>query len=212
MRKMSKKQNIILFIIFIVTLLIITLSASLAFFTHQRISYETNKNNVTSATMETLVFNAGDPINVNATSWNFGENMPSLVGKTEPSVTLIAGSEGRFASYKYNVDVHLDYNDFIYTVNNEAELLLVVHDPEGNLVMDCDNLEYKTIGAYAGFDITGKEGVFAISHDYVIETNTTVTQTWKFEIIFINYPIIQDVNRGKRLTGYIKVGQEGEKA
>ncbi len=209
---MSRRQNTILLIIFVLTFFVISLSATLAFFVGQQISFESNKENVSSATMETLVFNAGEPIDFYANIGNFAPNMPSLVGITETSATLIAGSLHNLASYKYNVDLELSVNDFVYTKGSEPELLLVAYDPEGNLIQNVPNLEYKQVGEYSGFDITGKEGHYPIFHDYVIETDSTVTQTWRFEVIFINYPTNQDLNKGKTLNGYIRIGLEGDKA
>ena len=209
---MSRKQNTILLIIFVLTFFVISLSATLSFFIGQQVSFESKKENVSSVTMETLVFNAGEPINFHASSENFALNMPSLVGKTETSATLIAGSDHRLASYKYNVDLELNTNDFVYTNGKEPELLLVAYDPEGKIIQSIPNLEYKKVGDYSGFDITGKTGHYPIFHDYVIETDTTVTQTWRFEVIFINYPTNQDLNKNKTLNGYFRIGQEGDKA
>ena len=209
---MSVRQKNILLFIFVLTFVFMALTATFAFFTNLNVSSESESQDVTSATMEILVFNPGDAINVYADSYNFSEVMPSLWGKTIPTVTLIAGSEHKKATYYYNVNLEIESNDFEHTLDpSKPEVLLHVVDAEGKEVKNIKNLTYyenikpdpEEDELVSGFDITGITGDFSVAEKYLIETTESITHEWQFDVIFVNYSDNQDQNRGKELKGKI---------
>ena len=202
---MSKKQSRLLIILFILTFLVLTVSTAFSIFVATRETFETNKEKTSTTVMETVVFDTGGSINVNANYMNFQKGMPSVVGETTGSVNLIAGSDkSRLASYKYNVRLNIDSNNFEYSTEDEKpELILVVTDPDGNILTEVPGLEYVEYEEYKGFDITKASGEYFIAKDYLIETPDNKTDNWNFEVVFVNYPLNQNANTGKFLSGYL---------
>ena len=208
---MSKKQTLFLTIIFILTFLAFAISATFAWFAGFDISLETTDNDVSSATTETLVYNAGGPISIFADHNNFGEGMSSLKGSTSCFASLTAGSNNEMVTFNYDVRLVIEKNDFIYTLGeSKPELLLVITDPLGNPVQDIKNLKYVDTGEYQGFDITKASGVYNIALNYPLQTASYVSHEWKTEVIFINYKENQDKNKGKTLLGRLEIGTSGE--
>ncbi len=202
---MSKKQSRLLIILFILTFLVLTVSTAFAMFVATRETFETEKDKATTTVMETVVFNTGGSINVNANYLNFQQGMPSVVGETTGSINLIAGSDKtRLASYKYNVRLNIDSNNFEYTTEDEKpELILIITGPDGNKLTRVPGLDYVEYNEYKGFDITKANGEYFIAKDYLIETADNKTDNWNFEVVFVNYPLNQNENAGKYLNGYI---------
>lgn len=208
---MSKKQTLILTIIFILTFLTFAISATFAWFAGFDISLETADNDVSSATTETLVYNAGGPISIFADHTNFGEGMDSLKGNTSCSASLTAGSNREMVTFNYDVKLVIEKNDFIYTQGeSNPELLLIVTDPLGKPVQDIKNLKYVNTGEYQGFDITKASGEFDIALNYPLRTASYISHEWKVEVIFINYKENQDQNKGRTLLGRLEIGTSGE--
>lgn len=202
---MSKKQSRLLIILFILTFLVLTVSTAFAIFVAIRETFETGNDKATSTVMETVVFNTDGSINVNANYMNFQEGMPSVVGETTGSVNLIAGSDkSRLASYKYNVRLNIDSNNFEYSTEEEKpELILIVTSPDGKKLKSVPGLQYVQYENYEGFDITKANGEYLITENYLIETPDNTTDNWKFEVVFVNYSFNQNANVGKYLNGYI---------
>lgn len=207
---MSKKQTIFLTIIFIMCFCILSISTGLALFTLD-VSFETQRDKATAATMPTIVFNAGDAIQMEANSFNFVEPGQNLISETTSTAELYAGSDPEVAQEYYDLKVNIEINDFTYTTSsNEAELLLIITDPDGQIVRNVDDLTFVSAGGYDGFDITGKTGVYEVAKNRLIETSSYTIDSWKFQVVFVNYEHSQDTNRGRTLMGNIIIGKTGE--
>ncbi len=190
------------------------ITATFAFFTNLNVSRVSESQDVTSATMEILVFNPGDPIDIYADSYNFSEAMPSLWDKTIPTVTLIAGSEHKKATYYYSVNIEIEKNTFEHTLDpSKPEVLLHIVDAEGKEIKNINNLTYyenikpdsREDELVSGFDITGITGDFLVTDKYLIETTDSITHEWQFDIIFVNYAENQNQNSGKELSGKVSL-------
>ena len=105
----------------------------------------------------------------------------------------------------YNVYFIIDENNFEYTTQDgKTELLLNVTDPNGNEVTNITGLVYRE----GGFDITTRTGGFLISADYIIETNSTITQNWQVSVTLVNLDSDQNDNQGKTLKGRVFITKE----
>ncbi len=207
---MSKKQTMFLIIIFIICFCVLSISAGLAMFTLD-VSFDTQRDKATAATMPILIFNAGNAINIEANSFNFVVPGHTLTSETTSTATLIAGSDNRLVQDYYDLKINLERNDFIYTKNPQTpELLLIITNPEGEVVRDLANLEFVSVDGYEGFDITGKEGIYEVTTNHLIETTSQTVHNWNIKIAFVNYDHNQDTNRGKYLVGKILIGKTGE--
>lgn len=210
---MNRKQTLILTIVFLLTFLALALSATFAWFAGFDISLETADNSASSATTETLVYNAGAPISIFADYTNFGEGMSSLKGNTSCSATLTTGSNKQEMTYNYDVKLVITENDFVYTQGNtKPELLLIIKDPEGKPLDKLGNLKYVKVGDYQGFDITQAKGTYDVALNYPLTTATTITHKWNVEVIFVNYNEDQNLNKGRTLLGRLEIGTSGKMA
>lgn len=202
---MSKKNKNMLITIYVVGLLITCVGATFAFFTVIRVSNISSEIDVSSATMTSIVYNAGEPIAIYASPQNFAQGMGNLSGSTIASAILKAGSDGALATFHYNLSLELLDNTMIYSDSSTPELVIQVIDPDGNEVKNIEDLEYVTVDGVSGFDITGKVGNYKIADTYEISTTNEVTQEWKITLTFVNLELSQDVNMGNGLSGSLKI-------
>ena len=107
--KKIKKQTIITTLA-LTTLLLLIVGATYAFFQAQ-VGAGTSANvNVTTGTTDSLVFETGEDISINATQQNFNSNSSSLSGTSYAKATLKAGSGNGTVSYNYYVYLDINYN------------------------------------------------------------------------------------------------------
>ena len=204
---MSKKQTIILIVVFSLTFIAFALSATFAWFSGVNIALESDNSKISSAKSQLITFNAGNPISIHADNTNFGEGMDSLLGETFCSVSLTAASNMQMVAYNYFVKINIEKNDFIYTIDhNRPELLLVITDPLGNPLKSLGNLKYVESEGYQGFDITQVTGTYDIAANYEIKTNDYAYHEWKAKIVFLNFPENQDANKNRSLKGKMEIG------
>ena len=205
---MKSKKKVILTITGMLTLLLVVIGATYAYFAAD-LGGGTNANiNASTGTTDSLTFDAGDPIRIHASLENFAEGMENLKGSTTATATLKANNTTNEATSKYNIFFIIDDNDFVYsTVDGQAELLLKITDPNGNEVEDITGLKR----VEDGFDITTRTGGFLVRADYEINTTSTLTQTWNIEVTLVNLNSDQNINKGKTLNGrfYITTEQIG---
>lgn len=205
-KKMVKEKRQIITLLFVITFIVMSIGASFAYFTAIQTSAVSSSTNVTAATTNTLTFAAGEPLLIRATLDNFGSGMNSLKNTTYATATLKKGSVGATATYKYNVSFVLENNDFEYsTLEKSPELLLNITDDLNVLIKDIPGLTYKTINGMSGFDITKVIGVYNIKTNYIITTDNIITHKWLAEVTFVNKTENQDINQGKKLSGFLKL-------
>ncbi|MDE6284144.1 MAG: hypothetical protein K2M17_00140 [Bacilli bacterium] len=158
-----------------------------------------------TGTTDSLAFEVGDEINIEADLENFAPDKGSLKDDTTASATLKANNTTNEAKAKYNLFFIIDKNDFTYTTeDNKAELVVRVTDPKDNEVTAIEGLKK----VENGFDITTRVGSFLIAADYEIETTSTETQKWKLEVELVNLDSDQNANQGKVLNGRFYITTE----
>ena len=208
---MNKKWKRILMIIYVLVLILMLSTATYAYFTMIQVSNVSPHVQSSSATTDWLIFSTGDPINIQATEENFGKGMGDLVGKTYGGALLQVSNQGEEVSYNYNVILDIATNEFSYTTPSEdAELLLVVTDPNGDELTKIAGLEYKEVTngngeVLRGFDITTKKGTYYIASNYVITSDLQTQHMWNVEVVLVNLDSDQNVNTNKGLEAVLKV-------
>ena len=203
---MSKKTRNILIALYIIAFLVSCAGAAFAYFTVIKVSTVSPEVEVKSATMTSVVFNTGDPIALYADEFNFGEGMDNLSGETYASSTLKIGSVEESASFRYNLNVEFFQNTLLYSTEEETpEVLLTLHDPDGNEITKLEGLEHKTVNGVSGFDVTGKIGKYTIVENYEITTTSEITHEWRAKLTFVNLSNSQDINKGKGLNGILRI-------
>ena len=126
----------------------------------------------------------GSAISLTANQEDFGQRAGNKSGETFAKATLTANNATNNATRNYYIYLDITSNNFEYTtVDNQAELLLKVTDPDGTEVTTLGSLERKTSGGETGFDITESTGLITIADNYEITSTGTVTQEWQIEVI-----------------------------
>lgn len=210
---MNKKVKRILMIVYILVLVAMFSGATFAYFTMINVSSVSPSVQMQAATTDWLVFNVGEPINIEANDLNFGENMGDLRGTTYGSALLRVNNPEAEIEYNYNIFLEILENDFEYTTSNQMpELLLKVTDPEGIEVTEISGLEYKEVTngrgeVLSGFDITTANGRFYIAQNYPISATLQNQHIWNVEVVLINLDSNQDANVGKGINAFLQVEQ-----
>ncbi len=212
-KKTNEKKVLILSAIAVVTLILVVVGATYAFFVAQGGSSANTNVNVQTNTTDSLSFSVGDAINITATQDNFAQGAGNQTGSTTASATLTANNATNTATRNYYVYLDITSNDFEYTtVDNQAELLLKVTAPDGSEVTTLGSLERKTSGTdtnqVTGFDITTQTGLITIADNYEITSTGTLTQDWTVEVIFANLDSDQNANTGKSFSANLIIQED----
>ena len=207
------KKNKTLILILVITLLIVAIGATFAYFQAQVGSGTSANVMVTTKTTDLLTFSKGNDITINANQSNFYNGAGNLVGTTTATASLRANNDTNSATQTYNVYFNITGNDFEYTTapTNTPELLLTITDPSGAPVTSLTGLTYTTVGTVSGFDITTKSGLIQIASDYTITSNsssTATTQTWNITVTLINLDSDQEANTDKTFTAQAIIQKE----
>ena len=205
----NKKQAMILTLVAVITLIILVLGATYAYFQATGGNDASSNLNVITATTDLTTFKIDKAINVSVTQSDFAKGSGNKSDSTKAIATLTASNSSNIdkSSDRYNVYFIIEANDFIYTTNDTTpEILLNVTDPNGNKVENITGL----IHTENGFDITTRTGGFLIMADYDIEASRAqiVSQEWNVEVTFVNLDTDQVKNMGKTLTGKLYLTRE----
>ena len=205
----NKKQAMILTLVAVITLIILVLGATYAYFQATGGNDASSNLNVITATTDLTTFKIDKAINVSVTQSEFAKGSGNKSDSIKAIATFTASNSVNVdkSSDRYNIYFIIENNDFIYTTNDTTpEILLNVTDPNGNKVENITGL----IHTENGFDITTRTGGFLIIADYDIEANRaqTVSQEWNVEVTLVNLDTDQVKNMGKTLTGKLYLTRE----
>ena len=120
------KKNLSLLLVAGITLIIVTLGATYAFFQNQGSGSGRIDTSVITGTTDLLSFSFGDLINIHATEENFGKNMGDLSDSTTGTAILKANNSTNEASATYNIYLIIEENDFVYTTSDGKFILKTV--------------------------------------------------------------------------------------
>ena len=209
MKKSSEKKVLFLSFLGVITLILVVVGATYAYFTAQGGGTGNIDVNAGTSTTDNLSFQTGSAINITANEEDFGSGMGNKSGSTFARATLTANNATNNATRNYYIYLDITSNDFEYTTGgNQAELLLKVTDPNGTEVTTLGNLTRKTSGGVTGFDITTQTGLITIADNYEITSTGTVTQEWTVEVIFANLDSDQNANTGKTFNANLIIQEE----
>ncbi len=204
MKKLDKNKKIILTII---AMLILFVGVTLAYIIASLQDEARGNASVTSDTVDLLKFEIDKDISLNPTQFNVTEGGDNLSDTAVGSAILRANSTNDNATYNYYVYFQINYNDYIYTTEEQTpEIVLTITNPEGNPVTNISGLDYVTSGGVSGFDITTKTGLYEVAELYEIISNSSTQDTiqeWEFTVSFINLDTNQAENGGKTLEAEI---------
>ena len=164
----NEKKVLVLSFLGVITFIAVVVGATYAYFTAQGGGTGNINVNANTATTDNLSFQTGSAISLTANQEDFGEDAGNKSGSTYARATLTANNATNNATRNYYVYLDITNNDFEYTtVDEQAELLLKVTNPDGTEVTTLGSLERKTSGSGAnevtGFDITTQTGLITIA-------------------------------------------------
>ena len=210
---MQNKKQIILSIITIVTLAILVIGASFAYFAAQGNTSAQTSATVKTYTVDVFSFETGDPISFSLNQENFASGKGNQTGSTFAKAILTANNKTNTATDHYNLYLNITENTFTYTQNeNTPEILLTITDGT-NPVTNITSLTYKTVtdgkgNSISGYDITNKTGLIELFSNREITTTSTKTENWNITVTFINYNADQSKNAGNTFNGKMLIQKE----
>ena len=213
---MQNKKQIILSIITIVTLAILVIGASFAYFAAQGNTSAQTSATVKTYTVDVFSFETGDPISFSLNQENFASGKGNQTGSTFAKAILTANNKTNTATDHYNLYLNISENTFTYTQNeNTPEILLIIKDANGNAITSITGLTHKTVtdgkgASISGFDITTKSGVITLFDNREITASPTKTEEWNITVAFINYNADQSANAGKSFRSQILIQKEAK--
>ena len=209
----NEKKVLVLSFLGVITLIAVVVGATYAYFTAQTGDAGNINVNANTATTDNLSFQVGSAISLTANQEDFGSGMANKSGSTFARATLTANNATNNATRNYYVYLDITSNDFEYTtVDEQAEILLKVTDPDGSEVTNISGLTRKTSGVgdnqVTGFDITTQTGLITIVDNYEIVSTGTEEQEWQVEVIFVNLDSDQNSNTGKTFSANLIIQEE----
>lgn len=208
---MNKKTINIILVLYVVALLSLVTGATYAYFTMIRVARVSPKLEAQTATLNYMLFDAGNPISIYPDTDNFREGMGNLSSETFARVYLRHSEGDIAASVKYNLLLNIESNTLTYSTTSEKpELILEVRDYNGNEVTSIEGLNYVTVvdgkgNTIKGFDITTTTGKYYITKNREISTDTELIERWNAKVTYVNLSENQNNNLEKELKGYIRI-------
>ncbi len=210
MEKSNEKKVLIFSVIAVVLLIVVVVGATYAFFTAQGGASANTNVNVQTNTTDSLSFSVGNAISITANQQNFAQGAGNQAGSTTASATLTANNATNTATRNYCLYLNITSNDFTYTtVEETAELILTITDPDGTELQTLGSYEYTTVEEVSGFDITTANGLITIADNYEISaTDTPTTQEWNVTVTFVNLDSDQEGNTNKTFEATLIIQEE----
>ena len=210
---MDNKKNKTLTLVAIITLLLMVVGATYAFFAPQNGGTTSTNATVTSNTTDLLTFSINRDISFAVTQALFAENGENQSGDATATATLTPNNKTGAATMNYYLYLNLQNNPTVYSesnTNNDPELMLQVFDGNNQLVTLTGLGTQKTIKGVTGYDITGVSGLKTLLDNHAISAsnNTAAIENWRIVITLINLDVNQNDNTGKTIEAEIIIRQD----
>ena len=206
------------YLIVAITLLVITIGGTFAYFIAQTGAGAKANANITADTVDDLKFSVSkEGLSLSANQFNFAQGSGNLSDSVTATASLKANSTKSLATYNYYVYFQIESNNYIYTTTDQKpEIVLSITGPNGE-VTSVDGLTYVSASdadgnTIKGFDITEQSSsVIKIADSYEISSSSSTNYTnqdWVFKVTFVNLNDNQTDNEGKSLTGKVLIQKE----
>ncbi len=210
---MENKKNKIMTLVFIVSMLILIVSTTYAFFAPQQGGTTSTNATITSNTTDLLTFSINRDISFTVTQALFAENGQNQSGDATATATLTPNNKTGAATMNYYMYLNLTDNPTVYSeanTNHDPELMLQVFDDNKQLVTLTGLGTQKTIKGVTGYDITGITGLKTLLDNHAISAsnNTATIENWRVVITLINLDVNQNDNTGKTIEAEIIISKE----
>ena len=190
---MDKKKRLI---IMLVTLLVLTIGVTFAYFMARTGEGKQAGTTITADTVDDLKFNVSkENLSLNINQFNFASGAGNLTDNVTAKASLKANSTKKTATYNYYDYFQNESNDYVYTTTDKKpEIVLSITGPNGEIT-NVDGLTYVSAAnadgtVVKGFDITeSKPSFIKIADSYEISSSSSTNYTnqeWTFTVTFIN--------------------------
>ena len=206
LKQKTKKHLLII----IVSLSLVAIIVSFAYFAVDIQESIISNLNITIAESPNLTFAKGNSINLVASLDNFQKNSGDLMGDTTSTATLKADKTE--ISTTYNVYFKITENNFEYTTDSEETELFIVFKKNNSILSEFSdkNIKKVTIDGITGIDVTEKKGLINVSRNNSItvpEGVENITQEWIAELYLKNLATNQIENLGRVFKGEFILGE-----
>lgn len=207
---MNKKTRNIMLVLYVTAFVSVLVGSTYAYFTYLEVKSYTPKAEVTTATLNQILFNSGNNIDIRPTLMNFQDGMGNLSDSTFATAYLKHEGGEEISSLKYNISLNIENNTLVYSTETEKpELILQVTGPVGELT-EIEGLEYVSVtdgdgNTIKGFDITTKVGTYYITKNRELKTMNELEERWDIIVTYVNLSESQNGNYDKELKGNIKI-------
>lgn len=207
---MNKKTRNIMLVLYITAFISVLVGSTYAYFTYLEVKHYTPKAEVTTATLNQILFSSGKSIDIKPTYFNFQDGMGNLSDNTFATAYLKHESSGGVSELKYNISLNIESNTLVYSTENETpELILKVSGPNGELT-EIEGLQYVSVtdgdgNTLKGFDITTKVGTYYITKNRNLVTTSELEERWDITVTYVNLNEPQNNNYSKELKGNINI-------
>ena len=212
---MNKNKKIL---IATITLLVITIGATFAYFMARTGAGASANTNITADTVDDLKFSVSkENLSLNINQFNFASGSGNLSDAIKATASLKANSTKKTATYNYYVYFQIESNDYVYTTSDKKpEIVLSITGPNGEIT-SLENLSYVTATnadgtQVKGFDITElTSSIIKIADSYEISSSSSTNYTnqdWTLKVTFINLDTNQVDNENGKLLGKVLIQKE----
>ena len=211
---MEKNKTKIVTIASIIALVILIVGATYAYFQAQTGEGSQTDIRINAGTVDTLMFETGNPITLTLDQENFAQGKGNQTGSTFAKAMLTANNKTNTATEHYYMYLNISNNTFTYTQDEETpEILLTITDTNNNEITSITGLTYKTATdgnrtTLKGFDITNQSGLITILDNREITTTSSITEEWNVTVTYVNYNVDQSVNAGMNFNASIMIQKE----
>ena len=210
----KSKKTIVLSIVAVVTLTLLVVGATYAYFGAQTGAGSQADVKVTTYTTDLLTFSTGDNINLNISQSNFASGTGNQIGNTYAKAMLTANNKTNSATAHYYVYLNVSSNTFEYSINESTpELILTVTNNAGTEVTDISGLKHVSVKdakgvTISGYDVTTRKGLLTLFNNKEITATPTKEEQWNIKLTFVNYDADQTKNAGKTFNAKAMVQKE----
>ena len=212
--KKNKKKKMVLTIIAVMTLVVLVIGATYAYFKAQSGNPAAADVKINANTVDTFTFSVGNPISFTLDQDNFASGKGNRVGNTFAKVNLTANNKTNTATEHYYVYLNIENNTFKYSIDeNTPEIIMTVTDSTGTEITDIAGLTHTSVKdasgtSISGYDITNKKGVITLFNNREITATPSKEEQWNIAVTFVNYDASQNNNAGKSMSAKVVVQKE----
>ena len=210
---MDNKKNKIMTMVFIISMLVLVVSTTYAFFAPQAGGTTSTNAIVTSNTTDLLTFSINRDISFTVTQADFAENGNNQSGDATATATLTPNNKNGAATMNYYLYLNIESNSMEYSSQNTnqlPELMLQVFDDNNELVTISSLGEQVTVKGVTGYDITGVSGLITILDNHAISASNNIAaiENWRIVVTLINLDVNQNDNTGKEVSAKIIIQKD----